>query len=104
MLVTIRHSGGESFIRAVSLREALHRELGLDVALESVERPGGAPGGAWNRTPAIARESGRVPTLDVVADGETIAWRRGGPLGHALGFGWPDEKKVIAALRARLAA
>lgn len=37
------------------------------------------------------------------ADGERVAYRRRDPLSLLLGQGWPDEERLVADLRARLA-
>jgi hypothetical protein len=38
----------------------------------------------------------------VLADGELVATRSHSPIARLLGTGWPDETKVVEALRQRL--
>lgn len=79
MTITIKHGDGEALVRASGLATAIRAQLELDVALE----------------PAAAGH------LEVVVDGELIAWRHGGPSEHAMGLGWPDTDAVLAKIRSR---
>jgi hypothetical protein len=81
--ITIRHGEGVARVRALVLAEKIRSELGLDVAVV-LSRPSSGP------------------HIEVLVDGAPIAWRRGGPLEHAVGLGWPDDERVIATLRGRL--
>jgi hypothetical protein len=81
--VTIRHGEGVAHLRALGLAQRIRSELGLDVLV------------------AASRASSE-PHLEVLVDGAPIDWRRGGPLEHAVGLGWADDARVIAALRRRL--
>jgi hypothetical protein len=49
-----------------------------------------------------ALESGKTGQFDVIADGETIAFRGGNWFTRRLGAGWPDLEVVVDALKKRL--
>jgi hypothetical protein len=81
--ITIQHGAGVGRVRALGLAEKIRSELGLDVEI---------------RPTRLSSE----PHLEVLVDGTQIAWRKGGPLEHSMGLGWPDDDRVIATLRGRL--